>query len=162
MVLKVLVPAFFAHGDTGTPVKVGMVAIALNLVLNLLFMVPLAHAGPALATSISAIFNVLTLAALLSRRRQLALDSQLRRRLPRMALAALAMAAALWAAERTIFAELGTTAGLRWLALAALVGFGLAAYAVAGQLLGAFDARRLLGILRRRGRSATAPSLPQS
>ena len=42
VLLKVLVPAFFAHGDTGTPVRVGMAAIALNLVLNLLFMVPLA------------------------------------------------------------------------------------------------------------------------
>ena len=69
----------------------------------------------------------------------------------RMALAALAMATALWAANRTVFAELGTTAGLRWLALATLVGFGLAAYAVAGQALGAFDVGRLLGILRRRG-----------
>src|SRR5207302_108066 len=51
VVLKVLVPAFFAHGDTRTPVRVGFAAIALNLMLNLLFMVPLQHAGPALATS---------------------------------------------------------------------------------------------------------------
>ena len=160
VVLKVLVPAFFAHGDTGTPVRVGMASIALNLVLNFLFMVPLAHAGPALATSLSAIFNVLTLAALLSRRGQLALDSRLRRRLPRMALAALAMATALWVADRTVFAELGATAGLRWLALATLVGFGLAAYAVAGQVLGAFDIRQLIGVMRRRGRPATASSLP--
>jgi len=153
VVLKVLVPAFFAHGDTSTPVRVGMMAIALNLILNLLFMVPLAHAGPALATSLSAIFNVLTLAALLSRRGRLALDPRLRRRLPRMALASLAMATALWLAERTVFAELGATAGLRWLALAALVGFGLATYAAAGQVLGAFDAWQLLGVLRRRGRA---------
>ena len=55
MLLKVLVPAFFAHGQMGTPVKVGMAAIAVNLCLNLLFMVPLQHVGPALATSVSAI-----------------------------------------------------------------------------------------------------------
>ncbi len=153
VVLKVLVPAFFAHGDTGTPVRVGMVAIALNLVLNLLFMVPLAHAGPALATSLSAIFNVLALSVVLSRRGQLVVDPRLRRRLPRMALAALAMAGALWFARRTVFAEMGATAGLRWLALGALVGSGCAAYLAAAQLLGAFDLREFLGVMRRRGRT---------
>ena len=153
VVLKVLVPAFFAHGDTGTPVRVGMVAIALNLVLNLLFMVPLAHVGPALATSLSAIFNVLALSVVLSRRGQLVVDPRLRRRLLRMALAALAMAGALWFARRTVFAEMGATAGLRWLALGALVGSGCAAYLVAAQLLGAFDLREFLGVMRRRGRT---------
>lgn len=153
VVLKVLVPAFFAHGDTGTPVRIGMGAIALNLVLNLLFMVPLAHVGPALATSVSALVNAAALAVVLSRRGQLVLDARLRRRLPRMAGAALAMAVALWFAEATVFAAAGTTAGWRWLALAVLVGFGLLAYAAAGQVLGAFDGRELLAMIRRRKRS---------
>ena len=152
VVLKVLVPAFFAHGDTGTPVRVGVVAIALNLGLNLLFMVPLQHMGPALATSLSAIFNVVALSVVLSRRGQLVFDARLRRRLPRMALSALAMAAALLWAQGTIFAWAGQTAGLRWLALAALVGSGLLAYGAAAQLLGAMDLREMLGMFRRRGR----------
>ena len=58
-------------------------------------MVPLQHVGPALATSVSALFNVTTLAILLARRGRLALDARLRYRLPRMAGAALAMALAL-------------------------------------------------------------------
>ena len=153
VVLKVLVPAFFAHGDTGTPVRVGMVAIALNLGLNLLFMVPLEHAGPALATSLSAIVNVLALSVVLSRRGQLVVDARLRRRLPRMAMAALVMAAALWLAKLTVFAEMGATAGLRWLALGLLVGFGAAAYVAAAQLLGAFDLWEFLGTMRRHGRA---------
>jgi len=153
VVLKVLVPAFFAHGDTSTPVRIGMVAIALNLGLNLLFMVPLAHAGPALATSLSAIFNVLALSVVLSRRSQLVFDPRLRRRLPRMALASLVMAGALLLARRTIFAEMGATTGLRWLALGLLVGFGVAAYLAAAQLLGAFDLREFLSTMRRRGRT---------
>ena len=152
VLLKVLVPAFFAHSDTGTPVRVGMVAIALNLVLNLLFMVPLAHMGPALATSLSAIFNVLALAIVLSRRGQLVVDARLRRRMPRMAMAALAMAGALWMAERTVFDAVETVAGLRWVGLAVLVGFGLAVYALAAQLLGALDGRELLAMIQRRGR----------
>ena len=47
VLLKVLVPAFFAHGDTGTPVRVGFVGHrASTSCLNLLFMVPLQHVGP--------------------------------------------------------------------------------------------------------------------
>ena len=152
VLLKVLVPAFFAHGDTRTPVRVGMAAIALNLVLNLLFMVPLQHVGPALATSLSAMFNAAALGMVLHRRGQLVPDARVRRRLPRMALAAAAMAAALWVGEDTVFAAAGTVAGLRWGALAVVVVSGMAAYAAAGQVLGAFDGRELLGMVRRRGR----------
>ena len=152
VVVKVLVPAFFAHGDTSTPVRVGFAAIALNLGLNLLFMVPLRHMGPALATSLSALFNVIMLGVLLGRRGQLVVDRRLRRRLGRMAVASLAMAVALIFAERWIFDRVQMTAGLRWLGLASLVGSGLAAYALAGQLVGAFDIRDMLAVLRRRRR----------
>ncbi|HET9019934.1 MAG TPA: murein biosynthesis integral membrane protein MurJ, partial [Acetobacteraceae bacterium] len=50
VLVKVLVPAFFARGDTSVPVKVGMAAVALNLALNLAFMAPLQHLGPPLAS----------------------------------------------------------------------------------------------------------------
>ncbi len=151
VVLKVLVPAFFAHGDTSTPVRVGFVAIALNLVLNLLFMVPLQHIGPALATSLSAMFNVAALGVILGRRGQLALDPRLRRRLPRMALAAAAMAAALVGTEGQLTPFLAGS--WRWAALAAMVGGGSAVYLVAAQLFGAFDVRDLGPMMRRRGLS---------
>ena len=148
VLLKVLVPAFFAHGDTSTPVRVGLVAIALNLCLNLLLMVPLQHVGPALATSVSALFNVTTLAILLARRGRLALDARLRYRLPRMAGAALAMALALALTEDELNPWLATP--WRWAALAAMVGGGMAAYTLAAHLLGAFNLRDLTPMLRRR------------
>ena len=149
VLLKVLVPAFFAHGDTSTPVRVGMVAIALNLGLNLLFMVPLQHVGPALATSISALFNVIALGVMLARMGRLRLDARLRRRLPRMAGAALAMAAALIYAQAWLAPWLAGP--WRWAALAGLVSAGLAVYGVAAQVLGAFDVRELGAMIRRRG-----------
>ena len=152
VVVKVLVPAFFAHGDMSTPVRVGFLAIALNLGLNLLFMVPLRHMGPALATSLSALFNVIVLGVLLSRRGQLVIGRRLRLRLLRMALAAMAMAVALILVERFVFVRVETTAGLRWAGLAALVGSGLGVYALAGQLVGAFDVRQMFALIRRRRR----------
>ncbi len=149
VLLKVLVPAFFAHGDTGTPVRVGLVAIGLNLALNVLFMVPLQHMGPALATSLSAIVNTVVLGVILSRRGRLTFDAQLRRRVPRMALAALAMAGALVWAERPLFAAMGGGAG-RFAALALLVGGGLAVYGAVALAVGAVDARGVLRLVRRR------------
>ena len=148
VLLKILVPAFFAHGDTSTPVRVGMIAIGLNLALNLLLMTPLQHVGPAAATSLSAIFNVVTLAVLLTRQGRLSVDARLRRRMGRVALAAAAMAAALVLVERWTAPLLA--GHLRWAALAGLVGSGLAAYGLAAQLLGGFDVRDLLVMVRRR------------
>ncbi|MFW6346901.1 MAG: murein biosynthesis integral membrane protein MurJ, partial [Halomonas sp.] len=57
MLIKVLAPGFFARQDTKTPVKVGIIAMVANMVLNLLLIWPLAHAGLALATALSAFMN---------------------------------------------------------------------------------------------------------
>lgn len=69
---KVFVPAFYALQDTRTPFRIGLRAVALNFVLNVVFVLtwPLdyKHAGLAFATVLSEGFNGLTLAVLLHRR----------------------------------------------------------------------------------------------
>lgn len=55
--IKVLASGFFSRQDTVTPVKIGVVAMLANVVLNLALVIPLAHAGLALATSLSAFIN---------------------------------------------------------------------------------------------------------
>jgi len=57
MLIKVLAPGYYSRQDTKTPVKIGMWAMAANMVLNLILIWPLQHAGLALATSISAFLN---------------------------------------------------------------------------------------------------------
>jgi putative peptidoglycan lipid II flippase len=63
MLIKVLAPGFYARKDTATPVKIGIVAMAANMVMNLLFVLPLmyywniGHLGLALATSLAAYIN---------------------------------------------------------------------------------------------------------
>ena len=88
-------PAFFARGDTSMPVKIGMGCVALNLCLNVAFMVPLAHIGPALATSMAAICNVRP-GFILCRRGQLKPDWQLSGALLGMVGASLAMGVVLY------------------------------------------------------------------
>jgi putative peptidoglycan lipid II flippase len=159
VLVKVLVPAFFARGNTGTPVKIGTACVVLNLALNLVFMTPLQHLGPPLASSVAAWMNVAILSALLVRRGYMVADEGLLRRVPRMLVAAGAMAAALWALEGTLFAALDTGGGhgLRWIGLVLMVGVGLLAYGTAGQVVGAFDLREAAGRLLRRPRRKPAP-----
>src|SRR5215469_6020723 len=104
VLVKVLAPAFFARGDTATPVKIGVATVALNLAMNVAFMLPLKHIGPALATSLAAIFNVGWLAIVLARKGQLQLDAPLRGRALRMVAATAAMAVALWLTRVALFA----------------------------------------------------------
>ncbi len=64
ILVKVLAPGYYARQDTRTPVRVGVISMFTNIVLNLVFVIPLAttgfrapHAGLALATSIAAFVN---------------------------------------------------------------------------------------------------------
>ncbi len=63
MLIKVLAPGYFSRQDTKTPVKIGVVAMVANMVMNIVFVVPLylywnvGHLGLALATSLSAFLN---------------------------------------------------------------------------------------------------------
>lgn len=68
VLVKVLAPAFFARHDTRTPVRVGLVAMLVNVVLGVALVYPLAHAGLALATSVAACLDAAWLFAALHRR----------------------------------------------------------------------------------------------
>ena len=67
-VVKIIVPAFYALQDTRTPVMIALIAMFLNIGLNLVFIRPLQNGGPALATSISAFFNGLLLMGIFYKR----------------------------------------------------------------------------------------------
>ena len=155
VLVKVLAPGFFARGDTATPVKIGLAAVALNLALNLAFMRPLQWVGPALATSLAAMFNVAGLGAVLMRRGELAFDAGLRRRFPRMLAATGVLGAVLWGAQLGVYAPLAARHGGRAVALTMLVALGLASYFAAAHLLGAVNLRIAgAGLLGRRARHA--------
>jgi putative peptidoglycan lipid II flippase len=64
ILVKVLSPGYFARQDTSTPVRIGIRALLLAMVFNVIFVVTLvytrwapAHAGLAAATTLSALFN---------------------------------------------------------------------------------------------------------
>jgi putative peptidoglycan lipid II flippase len=58
MSIKIFAPGYYARQNTSTPVKIGIVAMVSNMVMNLVFFIGgLAHVGLALATSLAAFLN---------------------------------------------------------------------------------------------------------
>jgi putative peptidoglycan lipid II flippase len=149
VLVKALTPAFFARGDTRTPVLVGLAAVATNLALNLAFLWSgaLGAAGIALATAIAAWLNVALLGGLLMRRSLLVLDRTLRRRLPRLLLAALLMGVVVALPALSGLPQRGVTGAL---VLGGTCATGLITFFGLAHLLGGLDLRQMKGLLRRR------------
>jgi putative peptidoglycan lipid II flippase len=67
MLIKVLAPGYYSRQDTKTPVKIGIIAMVANMVLNFALVLPLhhfwqvGHVGLALATALAAWLNAILL-----------------------------------------------------------------------------------------------------
>ena len=149
ILVKVLTPGFYARQDTKTPVRFAMISMAVNLVLNLALIVPLRHMGPPLATAIASTVNVGMLYVTLTRRGHFTPDARLKRRAPRLALAALAMGAVLYLTQSHLMPYTHGSWALRFVTLTVLVTSGALVYGLATILLGAFT-RADLALLKRR------------
>jgi putative peptidoglycan lipid II flippase len=122
------------------------------------FMVPLAHIGPALSTSLAAIANVIGLAVVLVWRAQLKADRQLRRRVIGMVGASLVMTGGLMFVRMELFA-VPLHGWVRYASLACLIVTGLLAYGIAAPVLGAYNLRDIKRVMsRRRLQSVDGPA----
>mgnify|MGYP001813754342 CR=1 FL=1 len=142
MLIQVLAPGYFSRQDTTTPMRIGVVAMVANMVLNLAFVVPLylymgiGHVGLALATSASACLNAGLLWRGLYRDGVYEFQRSFMVALLRIALAAALMSAVLLAVR----GDLAQWAQLLWwqraLQLALLCGVGLLVYGLSLLILG--------------------------
>jgi putative peptidoglycan lipid II flippase len=144
VLVKVLVPGFFARKDTRTPVKIAVVCLVANIVLILLLIWPLAQVGIALATALAAWVNAGLLGFRLHREGFLRPDARLKRRLPRIVLASVLMGVGLWLLQPWL-APLPQS-----LALAVLVLAGGTVFAALAQLSGAMALGELRTAMARR------------
>ncbi|QDH14457.1 murein biosynthesis integral membrane protein MurJ [Formicincola oecophyllae] len=158
VLIKLYAPAFFAEGDTATPVKISMVTLALNLGLNLLFLKPLAFMGPPLASALAAIVNLGLMLAVLRRRALFKPTRAVLGRMARITLAALAMGClTAWAAGQVAGTFPSWHLPLRVLGLGALVGLGAVLYALFLLGLGVVTLPGLVGMVRARLGRKRAP-----
>jgi putative peptidoglycan lipid II flippase len=115
-----------------------MISIAINLALNLALILPLKHVGPPLATALASTVNVWMLYHTLKKRGHFESDARLRRKVPRLAIAALLMGVALYFVTPLISPYLTGSLVRRIGGLIALVVSGFAVYVVACLATGAF------------------------
>ncbi len=74
IMIKILVVPFFANEDTKTPIRISLICMIINLILNLILIRNYHHVGLAISTSISAWVNTLLLLYLLKIKNNYSLD----------------------------------------------------------------------------------------
>jgi putative peptidoglycan lipid II flippase len=149
VLVKVLTPGYYARHDTKTPMRFAIISIAVNLILNLALILPLKHVGPPLATALASTVNVWMLYHTLKKRGHFEADARLRRRVPRLAIAAIVMGAALFWVAPLVNPYLTGSLVRRAIGLTALVGAGGIVYAIACLATGAFVVDDLKLMMRR-------------
>jgi putative peptidoglycan lipid II flippase len=128
ILVKVLAPGFYARQNIRTPVKIALVALAATQAMNVALIVPLKHAGLALAIALGACLNAALLYRGLRRRGIFAPEAGWRAFLSKVAIATALMAAALWAAMGPAAWWTAATLPLRAAALTGLVVLGALVY----------------------------------
>lgn len=151
---KILQPAFYAREDTVTPLKMAVAGVLANIVLSLLFFWLLqahgfGHVGLAMATSLAAWLTVLLLGVSLRARGFLSFDARLCSRLPRIALASLAMGGVLLGLQMFLGPWFDQAIPVRVAGLVLLIGAGVGVYAGLAFAIGAVKRAELASMLRR-------------
>lgn len=136
MLVRVLVPGFYAVQDTKTPVRYGIYSMISNIMFNLMLIWPLGYIGLALSTALSGTVNLVFLIRGLRGQGIYRMDSSVLVFGLRLTVAALIMAGLLYLVVPDIQAFAAMEQWLRILWLAGLVGSGALVYFLASLLLG--------------------------
>ncbi len=146
---KILQPLFFAREDTRTPFTYALVAMGINAAAAIGLAPVLGWLAPAVATTLAGWGMVVLLARGGRRFGDVArFDARFHTRIWRICLAAAVMGGALWAAAAGLETALNT-GGLRYLALAGLVGVGIVIYFAIAHVIGAVRLSEFRRALRR-------------
>jgi putative peptidoglycan lipid II flippase len=148
VLVKALSPAFFAREDTLTPLLATLKGVAFALVLAVVFGHIWGASGIAAAIALGAWSTAVTLIRKGAETFGFSIDAAARRRLPRMAAAALAMGALLWLAARALHPALALSPHGLALVLPILIVAGVAIYGLFLRLFGVTGWREGLDAIR--------------
>jgi putative peptidoglycan lipid II flippase len=146
---KIFVTGFFARQDTKTPVKIAIISIVCNLILNVILMGPFSHVGLAMATSIAAWVNAGLLLLILHRRRWFSFNRQIQITGAKVLISAMAMGGGLIFARDQWLTTLPDTLPLQIMAVLSIIICGMVVFGGMGQLTGAFNLTHIRQALRR-------------
>ena len=152
VLVKVLTPGFYARRDTATPVKVALVVLVVNVILNFVLIWGLGFGigGLAAAVALSSWLNCTILYVLLYRRGHFRIEKWLAYRLVRQLIAATAMVAALVAIKMLLGSWFTGSLGHRLAGVIAVVSGGMLVYFPLVWVLGGTDREAFRSLLGRR------------
>jgi putative peptidoglycan lipid II flippase len=150
VLVKVLIPGFFARKDTRTPVYTAGLSLFINVILNLLLIPVMGVPGLALAGAIAAWANCILLYIMLKKRGHFVVEPDLLFRIGRIILSAAIMGAALYYLQPLGTAYYGGNMAQRVMSVGLLCASGAVIYFGFAWFTGAID-RSKITMLRRRG-----------
>ncbi|MEO8812760.1 MAG: murein biosynthesis integral membrane protein MurJ [Caulobacteraceae bacterium] len=157
--IRVLVPCFYALGRPRTPLRISLIGIGVNIVLNLLneTVLGLGHAGLALTTSAVALVNFAQLFHALGKHVDVGNLREWGLFLGRCLVGALLCGALAWGIEHLV-EVLTRDRALRALGLAAAIGVSAPAYFAAARLMRLGESADAWRMIRRRLPGAPRPA----
>lgn len=147
---RVLAPAFYALKDTRTPVWTALAAFVINVIFSLLLMKPLLHGGLALATTLSALANMILLLWYLRRKIGSFGGRTIARCGLQSLLASLPMGLLVFYACRLTDWSVSGQKPLKALVVMLAVSSGAALYGIVARLLGSEEATQALGLITKK------------
>ncbi|UAB78171.1 murein biosynthesis integral membrane protein MurJ [Erythrobacter sp. SCSIO 43205] len=150
VLVKVLVPNFYARADTRTPVVAAFISLAVFIAATLLFLDDYGVIGVAFASVVGAWINVGFLLIVLANRGHYRIPGVLLLRIARQAIAAAAMGAALYYANGVLTDWYSAGVFARLAALGVLVGAAGIVYFGLAFALGAIDRARITALTKKK------------
>ena len=147
--VRIVVSMFYALQDTKTPVKMAVVSILVNIVMGIVLMGPLKHAGLALATSLASIVNLALLVWALRRKIGMLGWRFIMASAGRSLGISLVMGAAVWATSAVIIPRGFHSFMQLLLGVAGSIVAGVAVYALLGVVSGSPELARLAKAIRK-------------
>jgi putative peptidoglycan lipid II flippase len=135
--LRLVISTFYALKDTRTPLKIGIVVVILNIILDLILVRYLAHAGIALATSIAAIAHLIILGFTLDKKVEGIFSGHLLNFFWKICLASIFMGVSCWLVSQYFSSYLDLSVKIVQFGQVALsIVFGLIVYYCSGIIFG--------------------------
>jgi len=156
--VKLIVPAFYSTQDTSTPVRVAVITLIVNVLLNLIFLFyffpKFKNGGPALASALAAYFNVLVLFTVFRLRFGRLGTWEILASMGKIAISSAIMGALCWGALRYSQFDLISHFLTRLIVFIALIGGATLSYLGLAWMLGCDEISEVYGIAFRRDRSS--------
>lgn len=151
VLIKVFSPAFFAREDTKTPMLIGGVSVAVNVVVSLTLFPFIGHVGIALATSIAGWVNALVLYIVMANRGYWRFERALAIKIALIVLSAIGMGAVLIGLADLLasYLVIGTALPIRIAALGVLILAGVVSFFSLAHITGASRLGDLKRMMRR-------------